>query len=211
MNKKDLKPEQLYEAVKLMLEMDHPHLHLGQQKLYTLFSIAFQYLLFLSTKEPGNYLVRVQDSKLIEKLIRKSKDVSTRNFMQKLSLPRKLKFQNSMFYLDFFNIGSWGMINDLPKDKFRAALVVKDTVDRPLDQSTEATDEEEEEAAKFIASLPADYYISTLIDFMPKTINIALGEPVEGAKEVKFPFIKEERDLVKGVRVSQDIKFDDID
>jgi len=42
MSKKDLKPEQLYEAVKQIIETDHPHIHLGQQKLYTLFSIAFQ-------------------------------------------------------------------------------------------------------------------------------------------------------------------------
>jgi len=143
--------------------------------------------------------------------MRKSKDVSTRNFMQKLALPRKLKFQNSTFYLDFFNIGSWALTNDLPKEKFRAALVVKDTVDRPLDQSTEVEDEDEAEAAKLIASLPEDYYISTLINYMPKTINISIGDAIEGTKDVKFPFIKEEREIVKGVRIATDVNIEDID
>ena len=210
MLKRDLKQEQLYEAVKLILDTDKPHLHFGQQKLFTLFSIGFQYMLFLSTKEPGNYLIRVQDSKLLEKLIRKSKDVSTRNFMQKLSLPRRLKFQNSMFLLDFFNIGSWAMTNDLPKDKFKGALIVKDSVDRPLDTSTENAEEDESNQG-LLESLPEDYYFSSLAEFMPRTVHIRLGEANDPSFDLKFPFIKEEREMVSGVKIHGDINLDEID
>jgi hypothetical protein len=210
MFRRDLPQSQLYEAVKLMIETDRPHLHLGQQKLFTLFSISFQYLLYQSTKEPGNYLIRVEDSRLLEKLIRKSKDVSTRNFMQKLALPRKIKVGSSMLFLDFFNIGSWGLTNDLPPDKFRAAIIVKDTVERPID-SHPPEDEEEDEAAKLLAQLPPFYYATSLIDIMPRTVHISLGEPLDKSYSLKFPFIKEEREVTSGVKISHDVNLDDLE
>lgn len=43
----DLDKKHLYESVKQLVETEeHPHIHLAQQKLYTLYSIAFQYMLY---------------------------------------------------------------------------------------------------------------------------------------------------------------------
>ena len=73
-SKKDLDKTTMYEAVKSLLEEEAPHLHLDQQKLFTLFSIAFQYILFRSTKYPGHYIIRIEDSFLADKLARKAKE-----------------------------------------------------------------------------------------------------------------------------------------
>ena len=67
-------------SVKAVVELEKPHIHLTQQKLYTLFSIGFNYFLFESGRNPGHYIIRVEDSYLLEKLIRKSKDDTSRNF-----------------------------------------------------------------------------------------------------------------------------------
>lgn len=65
--KKDLDKSTLYEAVKTLVESGSKHIHLDQQKLFTLFSVAFQYILFRSTKHPGHYIIRIEDSMLAEK------------------------------------------------------------------------------------------------------------------------------------------------
>jgi len=70
--KKDLDKSTLYEAVKTLVENPAKHIHLDQQKLFTLFSVAFQYILFRSTKHPGHYIIRIEDSMLAEKLARKA-------------------------------------------------------------------------------------------------------------------------------------------
>ena len=83
-----LSKKDLYESVKTLVELNQPHIHLNQHKLFTLFSIAFQYMLFRSTKVPGAYIIRVEDSQLVDKLQRRAKDPSTRKFLQALTLPR---------------------------------------------------------------------------------------------------------------------------
>ena len=113
MSRKDLTKELLYEGVKTLLESNKNHIHLPQQKLYTLFSLAFQYMLYNSTKDAGAYIIRIEDGQLAEKLARKAKDDVTRKFMQRLMLPRRLKYGNSTFYLDFFHIGSWSTVNEI--------------------------------------------------------------------------------------------------
>ena len=82
--KKDLDKSTLYEAVKTLVEHPAKHIHLDQQKLFTLFSIAFQYILFRSTKHPGHYIIRIEDPSLAEKLARKAKDETTRKFIGRL-------------------------------------------------------------------------------------------------------------------------------
>ena len=53
----DMDKKHLYEGVKALVnEQEHNHLQLSQQKLFTLFSIAFQYFLYKSTKNPGAYV-----------------------------------------------------------------------------------------------------------------------------------------------------------
>ena len=99
MNKKssDLSKKVLYESVKTLVDTSAPHILLPQQKLFTLFSIAFQYLLFCSTKKEGIYLIRVEDSSLSDKLAHRAKDSSTRKFMQSLCLPENLNTENQLF------------------------------------------------------------------------------------------------------------------
>ncbi len=208
---KDLSKEDLYESVKTLVEAQDKHLLLDQQKLFTLFSIAFQYLLFKSTKEPGAYILRIEDSALAEKLAKKSKDPSTRRFLQSLMLPRKFKYQRSTFFLDFFHIGSWSLTADIPRDKIKGAIVVKNTSDRPM---TEIEMEEEEAQNDPMAALPKDYFLTSLTEFVPKTITIAY-EWEEGEHlpltSVQFPFIKKEKERVAGLTLSRDIDLEKIE
>lgn len=211
MSNRDLTKEMLYEGVKLLLGCESHHIHLPQQKLYTQFSIGFQYLLFLSTKKPGHYIVRIEDSALLEKLQRKAKDDSSRKFMQKLALPRKFKYGNSLFHLDFFNFTTWNNTNELAKDKVHAALIVKNTSKKPMDIDLIA--QEDEQVAAVVKSLPANYYIESLREYVPKTVTIAFDETYEGYHKIYFPFIKEapKERLLKGVNISSEINLKDLE
>lgn len=192
---------------------EYPHIHLSQHKLFTLFSIGFQYLLYQSTKNPGSYIIRVEDSALADKLARKSKDESTRRFIQNMLLPRKLKYGGSTFFLDFFHLGSWNMTNEIARDRLRGALIVKNTSNKPMIDSQEvmtpeAQDENWQEEATGI-DLPNDYYLSFLKDVMPQTITIAFEQEFDGLHTVEFPFIKKERErTVSGVTLSSKIDWD---
>lgn len=209
----DLSKKELYEGVKTLVELQgeggSPHLHLHQHKLFTLFSVAFQYMLFCSTKNPGAYILRVEDSHLAEKLAKKSKDPTTRKFMQSLVLPRKLKYGKSTFFLDFFLVASWNLTNDLPKEKIKGAIVVKNTSYKPMD---DMFDPEDEETTAQLKALPEDYYLTTLTEFVPKTLTIAYEKEFDELEKVSFPFIKKERErTVSGVTISKDLDWDKID
>lgn len=212
MRGKDLSKEDLYNSVKTLVETEDKHIHLDQQKLFTLYSIAFQYLLFRSTKKPGAYILRIEDSALADKLARKSKDSSTRRFMQSLMLPRKLKYQQSTFYLDFFHVGSWSLTADIPKDRIQGALVVKNTSNKPMTEID--FDEQEEGEVDLMANLPKDYFLTSLTEFIPKTLTIAYGWENESGlplKQIQFPFIKKERERVAGLTLSKEIDIEEID
>ena len=198
----DLNKNDLYESVKTLIETEDKHLHLPQQKLFTLFSIGFQYFLYQSTKNPGAYIIRIEDSALADKLCFKAKDPTSRKFLQSLMLPRKLKYERSMFYLDFFHIGSWNLTNEVPKEKIKGALIVKNTTSRPMS-------EVEMEDDGLLESLPPHYYISMLKDFVPKTITIALDQDFGDLdlQEINFPFIKTEEKVASGVTISSDISW----
>lgn len=207
---KDLSKETLYEGVKYLLETDASHLHLSQQKLYTLVSIGFQYLLFHATKNAGHYIIRVEDSYLLEKIQRKAKDDSTRKFFQKLALPRRMKYGTSYFHLDFFNFSTWAQTNELPKEKIKGALIIKNA----KKNSVIFEEENEDPAIKEVMnSLPQDYYFTSLSSFVPKTITVAFDEDYEGAQKINFPFIKEEprERTVKGVNIASDIDASEFD
>lgn len=211
MKGRDIVKEDLYESVKALVEQEEKHVLLSQQKLFTLFSVAFQYILFLSTKKPGAYIIRIEDSALAEKLARKSKDPSTRRFMQSLSLPRKLKYQKSTFFLDFFHIGSWSMTADIPQEKIMGAILVKNTSSKPMQ---EIDLEDEEDIPNPMAGLPEDYVLTSLTEFVPKTITIAYDwEAITDLplKEVIFPFIKKEREKVAGFTLSKDINLEEFE
>ncbi len=201
MSKRDLSKEILYSGVKSIIDLDKQHIHLPQQKLYTLFSVAFNYLLYKSQNEPGHYIIRCEDSSLLEKIIRKAKDDTSRKFMNKMALPRKLKYGNSMFHLDFFHFGSWAKTNEIPKDKIKFALIVKSTNKSPMKSFIE--DEENGDAV----NLPENYYLESLLSFVPKTITIAFDEQFENTDQLFFDFIKEEPNekLARGVNIYHDI------
>lgn len=202
----DLTKQDLYEGVKTLIETDAVHIHLPQQKLFTLFSIGFQFMLFQSTRRPGAYIIRVEDGHLAEKLAKKAKDPSTRKFMQSLLIPRKLKYEKSVFYLDYFHLGSWILTSDIPKDKVQAALIVKNTSSRPMFE-IEAADGEDNSA--IIDTIKNHDYLKILMDFVPKTITIAFEETFEGTTQINFPFIKKEKEkTVSGVTINDDVDWD---
>ncbi|MEK6625197.1 MAG: hypothetical protein AABY86_09525 [Bdellovibrionota bacterium] len=205
--KRDLTKEELYESVKQLIELeDKPLLQLNQHKLFTLFSIAFQYLLYQSTKTPGAYIIRVEDSSLADKLAKKSKDLSSRRFLQSLLLPRKLKYEKSTFYLDFFHFGTWGTTSEIPKERVQVALVVKNTTSRPLDEVQPMIMEEE------VGPFPTDYYLTSLTNFAKKTILIAFDEERPNFHKVSFGFIKKEAErTVSGVTLSKELSWDKLE
>jgi len=210
--KNDLSKKDLYESVKILVEADHyPHIHLTQHKLFTLFSVAFQYLLFMSTKKHGAYIIRIEDSSLAEKLLKKSKDTSTRRFLQALLLPRKLQCGRSCFYLDFFNINTWKMTSEIPREKVKAALIIKNSSIKPmidlLDNDTE--EETNPENDFLLQSLKDNFFLTSLSDFVPKTITIAYGHSFEGLECISFPIIEDkEEKALSGVKISKSIKFE---
>ncbi len=206
--KKDLDKSTLYEAVKTLVESPNKHIHLNQQKLFTLFSIAFQYILFRSTKNPGHYIIRIEDSMLAEKLARKSKDETTRKFMGRLIVPRRLAYGNSTFHLDYFPLTTWGVTKDLPKEKIQGAIIVKNTSHNPLiDESDFRHITEDEQAIQLFGK---NYYLNSLMGIAPTTITIAFDEEFEGLEKILFDFIEEKSErLVDGVTMSDDIQFDD--
>lgn len=200
----DLKKEVLYESVKTLLESNAHHIHLPQQKLFTLYSIAFQYLLFMSTRDKGHYIIRIEDSFLADKLAKKSKDENTRKFMDKLLIPRRLRYMDSTFHLDYFNLTSWAATNDLPKDKVKAALIVKNTSNNPVIE--EGDFRHQHESLAETTNLEKDYYLSSLQSFCPKTIVIAFDHEFGNVEKIMFPFIKDkDRETVSGVKVSEEI------
>lgn len=212
--KKDLGKQELYDAVKTLVEADSEHIHLTQHKLFTLFSIAFQFMLFRSTKKPGAYILRIEDSLLAEKLARKSKDASTRRFIQSLLLPRKLKFQKSTFYIDFFHVGSWNLTKDLPREKIQGAIIVKNTSSKPMTElMAPSTNEDGEEVEEDImAALPEDYYYTSLREFVPSTITIAYETELPGSEPLEFGFIQKEKErTASGVTISGNIDLDNIE
>lgn len=204
----DLSKLDLYEGVKTLIETDAVHIHLPQQKLFTLFSIGFQYLLFQSTRKPGAYIIRVEDGYLAEKLAKKSKDPSTRKFMQSLLVPRKLKYEKSVFYLDYFHLGSWNLTCEIPKDRIQAALIVKNTSSRPM---MEIEIEEAGEDAP-IDTIKNGQYLKSLMEVSPRTITIAFEETFESTSQITFPFIKKEKEkTISGVTISEDLEWDEND
>lgn len=200
-SKKDLDKTTMYEAVKTLVEEEAKHLHLDQQKLFTLFSIAFQYILFRSTKYPGHYIIRIEDSFLAEKLARKAKDESTRKFMNRLMVPRRLVYGGSTFHLDFFNISTWGITKDLPKEKIMGAIIVKNTQQAPMEDEVEFRPED---------IFGPNYFLNSLLEFVPKTITIAFDNKFDGLTPVQFDFIEETSErLASGVKISDDVSLEE--
>lgn len=200
-SKKDLDKTTMYEAVKTLVEEEAKHLHLDQQKLFTLFSIAFQYILFRSTKYPGHYIIRIEDSFLAEKLARKAKDESTRKFMNRLMVPRRLVYGGSTFHLDFFNISTWGITKDLPKEKIMGAIIVKNTQQAPMEDEVEFRPED---------IFGPNYFLNSLLEFVPKTITIAFDNKFDDLTPVQFDFIEETSErLASGVKISDDVSLEE--
>lgn len=205
--RKDLDKNTLYNGVKTLIESDRPHLHLPQKKLYTLFSLAFQHMLFSASKNKGHYIIRVEDSYLAEKLARKAKDTTTRRFLGKMIVPRRLSYNGSTFHLDFFNIKSWGVTQNLAKEKIKGAIIVKNASVNPL--MDEASLSFEEEALQM--GLDKNYFLSSLISFVPQTTTIAFDCELPETQKIYFDFIEEKEELVGGVKLSANINLNDVD
>lgn len=193
---KDLTKDRLYEGVKLIAESSAQHLHLYQAKLYTLFSLAFQYLLFKASKEGGVYLIRIEDSFLAEKISYKAKDPSSRKFMNQLIPTRKLRYANSLLYLDYFNPTSWSLTKDLPAEKMKMALIVKNTSPRPFIEDIDYRE------------LGEHFYLETLVQTLPKTLCIGYGQDYSvlepKPEQLRFEFIPDKIEVSAGVKILDD-------
>jgi hypothetical protein len=206
--KKDLDKSTLYEAVKTLVESPAKHIHLNQQKLFTLFSIAFQYILFRSTKHPGHYIIRIEDPMLAEKLARKAKDETTRKFLSRMMIPRRLAYGNSTFHIDYFPLATWGVTKDLPKEKIQGAIIVKNTSHNPLIDESDFRHIAEDEQG--IALFGKNYYLSSLMGIAPTTITIAFDEEFEELEKIQFDFIEEKSEgYVDGVKISGDVQLEE--
>lgn len=207
-SKKDLDKSTLYEAVKTLVESPAKHIHLDQQKLFTLFSIAFQYILFRSTKHPGHYIIRIEDTILAEKLAWKAKDETTRKFLGRLIVPRRLAYGNSTFHLDYFPLATWGVTKDLPKEKIQGAIIVKNTSHNPLIDETDFRHVSEDTQAQQLFG--KNYYLNSLMEVCPRTITIAFEEEFEGLETMQFDFIEEKSErIVNGVKISDDVQLEE--
>ena len=188
--KDDLSKDHLYESVKQIIDIERKsktHLHLYQHKLYTLFSIAFNYFLFNSTKNPGTYIIRVDGPILAEKLAKKAKDHASRKFIESLLIPKKLIYKGSTFYLDFFQIGSWNRTKDLNKEKIKGALIIKNTARKPLEENQQEDEVVQPSTEKMVNELTKDFYISSLTEFVPKILLVAYEEEYEDFEKISFP------------------------
>lgn len=209
----DLKKAELAESVGILVESGLGHIHLYQHKLFTLFSIAFQTMLYESIQNPGHYIIRIQDGNLCEKLIRKSKDESTRKFLAKLIIQRKLRYKDSIFLLDYFLPSSWGPINDISIGKIQNSLIVLDSNNRPVANDCEL------EAQLELLSLKEHWgaypYYSTLRSVSKKTIVIYQDQNnknFEETQKVYIPLIgHQEQQIASGVKISADIKISDLE
>lgn len=209
---KNLDKSLLYESVKKLVETPHPHIHLTQPKIYTLFSIAFQFILFRASKVSGHYIIRIEDSHLAEKIAKKAKDDTTRKFISRLLIPRRLSYGNSTFHLDYFPMASWGITKDLPREKIQGALIVKNTSSNPLiDEEDFRHNSQHQQTTELFGE---HYYLNSLLEFVPKTLTIAfdknLTTPNHALYPIEYDFIKSSRErLPSGVMISEDISFDE--
>ncbi len=122
-------------------------------------------------------------------------------------LPRKFTFGKSTFYLDFFHVSSWNLTKDIPPAKLKAALVVKNTSEKLMEEIME-----DDEAPNELALFPEGYWYTSLQDASPKTLLIAFEKEFDDTHPIRFDFIKKEREKsLAGVKMSSDITFDDID
>ena len=88
-----------------------------------------------------------------------------------MNLPRRLKYGKSMFHLDFFSFTTWANTNELPKEKVKGALIVKNASKLPI--GSDFTDDEEVQAV--LDTLPKDYYRRSLLEFVPKSFGLRFG------------------------------------
>lgn len=199
--KSDLSNKVLYEAVKQLVEEEQgsqfAHFQLTQHKLYTLSSIAFQYMLYTSTKNPGYYVIRFEDGHLADKISTRAKDETTRKFLSKFLIPRKMKYGKSTFLLDYFHMNSWGKTNEIPDSLLQGSLIIKNTSDRPLQESLLVLDEGEEPI-----ELPPGHFFCSLRNRSKRSILISTGEVFDGYSEAIFSFITKEEKQLEGVTIN---------
>jgi hypothetical protein len=103
------------------------------------------------------------------------------------------------------------MTADIPQEKIMGAILVKNTSSKPMQ---EIDLEDEEDIPNPMAGLPEDYVLTSLTEFVPKTITIAYDwEAITDLplKEVIFPFIKKEREKVAGFTLSKDINLEEFE
>ena len=97
------------------------------------------------------------------------------------------------------------MTNEIPPERIKAALIIKNSSPRPM---AELPDDPTPEVASGLPQLPEDYYLTSLQSFVPKLIMIAYGHHFEDALEVTFPFIKKKKEKLAGIVLGQGLDLD---
>src|SRR5690606_8386223 len=117
-------------------------------------------------------------------------------------------YGRSTFYLVFFHVSSGKLTKDIPPNKLKAALVVKNTSDKLMEEIPVGHEDHGAEPSLFREGC----WYSSLQEIPPKTLGIAFEKEFNGTSPIRFDFIKKERERsLAGVRLSQEIIFDDLD
>ena len=88
------------------------------------------------------------------------------------------------------------------------------TEDADLEQQTDESGEVEEMMSPnsfAIKEFGEDYYLKTLMETCPQTITIAYEKKYPELTPMTFDFIPEPQELSHGVKISDEIKYEDID
>ena len=71
--------------------------------------------------------------------------------------------------------------------------------------------QDHEENSPLSEPLPEDYYLTSLLEFVPKTVTIAYNHSFEQLTPVEFPFIKKEKEKVHGLVLGKDINLESLE
>jgi hypothetical protein len=105
-------------------------------------------------------------------------------------------------------VGSWSITNEVPPEKIKGALIIKNTSSKPMDVSVD----DESDEPSIMEGLPEDYYLMSLAEFVPKVVVIAFEKEYEGFTQINFPFIKRDKEkTISGVTLSKDMDWDNVD
>ncbi len=177
----------------------HVNIHLYQAKIFTLFSICIHFLLKKSHIDKGAYIIRLESSSLLNRLIKGAKTPLSREILYKLSSSRKQYIKDSIFYLDFFQPSSWSLTSNIARERIKYMLIVKD--------SRAIFTEEDSNSENKSSTLNIDQFIN----HSPKNLIISVDYKNDNIHPLEFKFLKQTEDVSNGVTICSDIDLSNVD